>query len=200
MAKMVFILTDTSQRYFDPNDKEAVEVVQTANVPANDLDEYSPFALYYQEGLVCKRNGLTVKSISGDDKKVTIEGFTKRGILPIPVTETFQIGDSYTADGMFAVSADGSSRSKGVAVITQIIIAKDDKDVAGILNAVQKLNTVYGRKIKESEQEEYDDFNNPEGIMMKAENDEFTFDGYESYMAEMGMASYPQERFFSSNV
>ena len=54
MAKMVFILTDTSQRYFDPNDKEAVEVVQTANIPANDLDEYSPFALYYQEGLVCK--------------------------------------------------------------------------------------------------------------------------------------------------
>ncbi len=60
---------------------------------------------------------------------------------------------------------------------------------------MKKLNSDYGRKISSVEQEEYDDFNNPEGIIMKAENDEFTLDGYESYMAEMGMASYPQERF-----
>jgi hypothetical protein len=190
--EMVFILTDSSQRYFDPEDKDAVEVVKQSNI--KDLSEYSPFGLWYGVGQLSPRSGFKPTKISGDSQKITIEGHIKRGILPISITETFQIGDTYSADGMFSVSSDGASRSQGSVTITQIVGAKDKDDVEGILNAMQKLNSDYGRKISSAEQEEYDDFNNPEG-MMKAENDEFTFDGYESYMAEMGMASYPQERF-----
>ena len=190
--EMAFILTDSSQRYFDPEDKDAVEVVKQSNI--KDLSEYSPFGLWYGVGHLIPRSGFKPTKISGDSQKITIEGHIKRGILPISITETFQIGDTYSADGMFSVSSDGASRSQGSVTITQIVVAKDKDDVEGILNAMQKLNSDYGRKISSAEQEEYDDFNNPEG-MMKAENDEFTFDGYESYMAEMGMASYPQERF-----
>ncbi len=191
--EMVFILTDSSQRYFDPEDKDAVEVVKQSNI--KDLSEYSPFGLWYGVGHLSPRSGFKPTKISGDSQKITIEGHIKRGILPISITETFQIGDTYSADGMFSVSSDGASRSQGSVTITQIVVAKDKDDVEGILNAMQKLNSDYGRKISSAEQEEYDDFNNPEGIIMKAENDEFTLDGYESYMAEMGMASYPQERF-----
>jgi len=190
--EMVFILTDSSQRYFDPEDKDAVEIVKQSNI--KDLSEYSPFGLWYGVGHLSPRSGFKPTKISGDSQKIMIEGHIKRGILPISITETFQIGDTYSADGMFSVSSDGASRSQGSVTITQIVVAKDKDDVEGILNAMQKLNSDYGRKISSAEQEEYDDFNNPEGIM-KAENDEFTLDGYESYMAEMGMASYPQERF-----
>ena len=190
--EMVFILTDSSQRYFDPEDKDAVEIVKQSNI--KDLSEHSPFGLWYGVGHLSPRSGFKPTKISGDSQKIMIEGHIKRGILPISITETFQIGDTYSADGMFSVSSDGASRSQGSVTITQIVVAKDKDDVEGILNAMQKLNSDYGRKISSAEQEEYDDFNNPEGIM-KAENDEFTLDGYESYMAEMGMASYPQERF-----
>ena len=191
MSKKVFILTDSSQRYFDPDDENSVEVVQTTNVPADELSEYSPLALFYDEDIKCERTGLSVKTISGDDKKVTIEGFIKRGILPIPVTETFQIGDTYSADGMFSVSSDGSSRSQGSVIITQIVLAKDEDDVAGVLNAIQKLNTVYGRKISSAEESVMDN----DGILRKAESENFDVEDYDSFMAEIGMSSYPQERF-----
>ena len=59
---MAFILTDSAQRYFDKDDKDAVEVVKTANISADEMDEYSPFALFYCVGEVCTRNGLTVKN------------------------------------------------------------------------------------------------------------------------------------------
>tara|TARA_Y100000389_G_scaffold203422_1_gene251808 strand:+ start:383 stop:982 length:600 start_codon:yes stop_codon:yes gene_type:complete len=195
--EMAFILTDSSQRYFDPDDKEAVEVVKQSNT--KDLSEYSPFGLWYGVGHLSPRSGFKPTRISGDSQNITIEGYIKRGILPISITETFQIGDTYSADGMFSVSSDGASRSQGSVTITQIVLAKNKDDVEGILNAMQKLNTEYGRKISSAEESEEDGVV-PEAIMWKAENDEFTLEDYESYMAEMGMASYPQERFFSSNV
>ena len=55
MAKMVFILTDSAQRYFDPNDKNSVEIVKIANI--NDMSEYQPFGLYYCVDEECTRTG-----------------------------------------------------------------------------------------------------------------------------------------------
>ena len=36
---MAFILTDSAQRYFDKDDKEAVEVVKIANISPDDMSE-----------------------------------------------------------------------------------------------------------------------------------------------------------------
>lgn len=192
---MAYILTDSAQRYFDKDDKEAVEVVKTANIPANELDEYTPFALFYMKGEVCTRNGFTVKEISGDKTSLIIDGFIKRGIIPLFSKETFSVGDTYTADGIFTVSSDGSSRSAGSVVITDIILAKNEDDVEGILNAMQTLGTQFGRKIKMAEEVIDDD-----GLLMEAETQEFDLGEYEIFMSEVGISSYPQERFFHANV
>jgi len=187
--EMAFILTDSSQRYFDPEDKDAVEIVKQSNI--KDLSEYSPFGLWYCVGQLSPRSGFKPTKISGDSQKITIEGHIKRGILPISITETFQIGDTYSADGMFSVSSDGASRSQGSVTITQIVGAKDKDDVEGILNAMQKLNSDYGRKISSAEESVMDN----DGVLRKAESDDFDDTDYDSFMAEMGISSYPQERF-----
>jgi hypothetical protein len=189
--EMAFILTDSSQRYFDPEDKDAVEVVKQSNI--KDLSEYSPFGLWYGVGHLIPRSGFKPTKISGDSQKITIEGHIKRGILPISITETFQIGDTYSADGMFSVSSDGASRSQGSVTITQIVVAKDKDDVKGILNAMQKLNTDYGRKISSAEESVMDN----DGVLRRIafKNVDFDDTDYDSFMAEIGMSSYPQERF-----
>ena len=66
---MAYILTDSAQRFFDADDKNAIEVVKVANISADDIDEYSPFALFYMCGEVCTRNGFNVKSITQSNKK-----------------------------------------------------------------------------------------------------------------------------------
>ena len=193
---MAYILTDSAQRFFDADDKNAIEVVKVANISADDIGEYSPFALFYRVGEVCTRNGFNVKSITQSNKKnVKIEGFTKRGILPIPISETLSVGDKYTADGIFSVSSDGSSRTEGSVEITEIIVCKNEDDIASVLNAMQKLGTQFGRKIKMAEQ---DDGFVPE-TLMKAE-EVYSAESYESFRAELGMDSYPQDRFYLSNV
>lgn len=187
--EMAFVLTDSAQRYFDPDDKKAVEVVKLENIPTDKMDEYVPFGLFFKVGLICKTSGLNVKEISGDSNSVTVEGFTKRGILPIPVTETFKIGDSYAADGMFSVNTDSSSQSQGSVGITEIICCKDDDDLTGIFNAMQKMGQKFGRKIQYAENE-----------INKAESEDFDEDGYDAFMAEIGIKAYPQERYYQSNV
>lgn len=168
---MAFILTDSAQRYFDKDDKEAVEVVKIANISPDDMSEYSPFALFYCVDEVCTRNGLTVKKIMGDSQQVEIEGFIKRGILPLPQKETLAIGDSYTADGIFELSSDGSSRTQGSVVITEIITGKTVNDLKPILNAMQKLGSEFGRKMEEFNMAE--DVMDDDGLLMKAEGEGF---------------------------
>ena len=195
---MAFILTDSAQRYFDKDDKEAVEVVKIANISPDDMSEYSPFALFYCVDEVCTRNGLTVKKIMGDSQQVEIEGFIKRGILPLPQKETLAIGDSYTADGIFELSSDGSSRTQGSVVITEIITGKTVNDLKPILNAMQKLGSEFGRKMEEFNMAE--DVMDDDGLLMKAEGEEFNHEDYEIFMAELGVQNYPINRMYLPNV
>ena len=195
---MAFILTDSAQRYFDKDDKEAVEVVKIANISPDDMSEYSPFALFYCVDEVCTRNGLTVKKIMGDSQQVEIEGFIKRGILPLPQKETLAIGDSYTADGIFELSSDGSSRTQGSVVITEIITGKTVNDLKPILNAMQKLGSEFGRKMEEFNMAE--DVMDDDGLLMKAEGEGFNHEDYEIFMAELGVQNYPINRMYLPNV
>jgi len=195
---MAFILTDSAQRYFDKDDKEAVEVVKIANISPDDMSEYSPFALFYCVDEVCTRNGLTVKKIMGDSQQVEIEGFIKRGILPLPQKETLAIGDSYTADGIFELSSDGSTRTQGSVVITEIITGKTVNDLKPILNAMQKLGSEFGRKMEEFNMAE--DVMDDDGLLMKAEGEEFNHEDYEIFMAELGVQNYPINRMYLPNV
>ncbi len=195
---MAFILTDSAQRYFDKDDKEAVEVVKIANISPDDMSEYSPFALFYCVDEVCTRNGLTVKKIMGDSQQVEIEGFIKRGILPLPQKETLAIGDSYTADGIFELSSDGSTRTQGSVVITEIITGKTVNDLKPILNAMQKLGSEFGRKMEEFNMAE--DVMDDDGLLMEAEGEEFNHEDYEIFMAELGVQNYPINRMYLPNV
>lgn len=195
---MAFILTDSAQRYFDKDDKEAVEVVKIANISPDDMSEYSPFALFYCVDEVCTRNGLTVKKIMGDSQQVEIEGFIKRGILPLPQKETLAIGDSYTADGIFELSSDGSSRTQGSVVITEIITGKTVNDLKPILNAMQKLGSEFGRKMEEFNMAE--DVMDDDGLLMEAEGEGFNHEDYEIFMAELGVQNYPINRMYLPNV
>ena len=195
---MAFILTDSAQRYFDKDDKEAVEVVKIANISPDDMSEYSPFALFYCVDEVCTRNGLTVKKIMGDSQQVEIEGFIKRGILPLPQKETLAIGDSYTADGIFELSSDGSTRTQGSVIITEIITGKTVNDLKPILNAMQKLGSEFGRKMEEFNMAE--DVMDDDGLLMKAEGEEFNHEDYEIFMAELGVQNYPINRMYLPNV
>lgn len=195
---MAFILTDSAQRYFDKDDKEAVEVVKIANISPDDMSEYSPFALFYCVDEVCTRNGLTVKKIMGDSQQVEIEGFIKRGILPLPQKETLAIGDSYTADGIFELSSDGSTRTQGSVIITEIITGKTVNDLKPILNAMQKLGSEFGRKMEEFNMAE--DVMDDDGLLMEAEGEGFNHEDYEIFMAELGVQNYPINRMYLPNV
>lgn len=195
---MAFILTDSAQRYFDKDDKEAVEVVKIANISPDDMGEYSPFALFYCVDEVCTRNGLTVKKIIGDSQQVEIEGFIKRGILPLPQKETLAVGDSYTADGIFSLSSDGSTRTQGSVIITEIITGKTVNDLKPILNAMQKLGSEFGRKMEEFNMAE--DVMDDDGLLMKAEDEGFNHEDYEIFMAELGVQNYPINRMYLPNV
>lgn len=195
---MAFILTDSAQRYFDKDDKEAVEVVKIANISPDDMSEYSPFALFYCVDEVCTRNGLTVKKIMGDSQQVEIEGFIKRGILPLPQKENLALGDSYTADGIFELSSDGSTRTQGSVVITEIITGKTVNDLKPILNAMQKLGSEFGRKMEEFNMAE--DVMDDDGLLMEAEGEEFNHEDYEIFMAELGVQNYPINRMYLPNV
>ena len=195
---MAFILTDSAQRYFDKDDKEAVEVVKIANISPDDMSEYSPFALFYCVDEVCTRNGLTVKKIMGDSQQVEIEGFIKRGILPLPQKETLAVGDSYTADGIFSLSSDGSTRTQGSVIITEIITGKTVNDLKPILNAMQKLGSEFGRKMEEFNMAE--DVMDDDGLLMKAEDEGFNHEDYEIFMAELGVQNYPINRMYLPNV
>tara|TARA_B100001778_G_scaffold80298_2_gene64951 strand:+ start:4612 stop:5214 length:603 start_codon:yes stop_codon:yes gene_type:complete len=195
---MAFILTDSAQRYFDKDDKEAVEVVKIANISPDDMSEYSPFALFYCVDEVCTRNGLTVKGIMGDSQQVEIEGFIKRGILPLPQKETLAVGDSYTADGIFSLSSDGSTRTQGSVIITEIITGKTVNDLKPILNAMQKLGSEFGRKMEEFNMAE--DVMDDDGLLMKAEDEGFNHEDYEIFMAELGVQNYPINRMYLPNV
>ena len=54
---------------------------------------------------------------------------------------------------------------------------------------MQKAGQKFGRKIQYAENE-----------INKAESEDFDEDGYDAFMAEIGMKAYPQERYYQSNV
>ena len=194
---MAVCLTDSAQRFIDPADKTQVEIVKISNIPPDMLSEYSPAGLFFEKGLKATQGGLTPKLIAGDKNSITVEGFIKKGILPLPQTETYAIGDTFSGDWMWEVSSDGSKKTQASVVITEIILMKNEDDIGGLLTAIKKLSTIFSRDIKLNMAEQIEPSS---ATTMAAEGEESFMAEYESYMAEVGLENYPVHRLYHSNV
>ena len=156
--------------------------------------------------------GFTVKKIEGDSQSVTVEGFVKKGIIPMPVTKVFSVGDTFTADGMFSVSSDGSPVLGGSVEITEIINCKSKTDLEAVLNKFSAFDTIFEKKIKYAESSdpntsEYDPYGfTPAGAqaadnLMKAESyEDFFGEEYQAFMAEYAMSIMPPHYHYEANV
>ena len=148
---MTFIFTDSGQKRINPDNDREVEVTTISNIPVERMFEYTPFAFWYCIDEKTTEDLFGVKSIEGNSKSVTVQGFKKHGIIPLPTIEVFSIGDTYTADGMFSVSSDGSPVIGGSVVITDIINCKSRTDLSAVLNKFSEFDTIFDKKIKYAE-------------------------------------------------
>ena len=212
MAKyeMTFIFTDSGQRAINPDNEREVEVIALDNIPSDRMFEYTAFAFWFCVNEKGTEDLFGVKSITGDSNSVTIEGFKKHGIIPIPTTETFTVGDTYTADGMFSVSTDGSPVVGGSVVITDIINCKSKTDLDAVLNKFSQLDTIFEKKIKYAESSDPSAYGNygfssaasqAADNLMKAESyEDFFGEEYQNFMAEYAMSLMPPHYHYEANV
>ena len=215
---MTFIFTNSGQRAINPDNQGEVEVIAIENIPAERMFEYTPFAFWFCVGEKTTETGFTVKKIEGDSQSVTVEGFVKKGIVPMPVTKVFSIGDTFTADGMFSVSSDGSPVLGGSVEITEIINCKNKTDLEAVLNKFSAFDTIFEKKIKYAESSdpntsEYDPYGFPTSTdyppagaqaadnLMKAESyEDFFGEEYQAFMAEYAMSIMPPHYHYEANV
>tara|TARA_Y100000992_G_scaffold235763_1_gene166602 strand:- start:3738 stop:4388 length:651 start_codon:yes stop_codon:yes gene_type:complete len=209
---MTFIFSNSGQRAINPDNQGEVEVIAIENIPAERMFEYTPFAFWFCVDEKTTETGFTVKKIEGDSQSVTVEGFVKKGIIPMPVTKVFSVGDTFTADGMFSVSSDGSPVLGGSVEITEIINCKSKTDLEAVLNKFSAFDTIFEKKIKYAESSdpntsEYDPYGfTPAGAqaadnLMKAESyEDFFGEEYQAFMAEYAMSIIPPHYHYEANV
>ena len=205
---MTFIFTNSGQRSINPDNNKDVEVIAIENIPAERMFEYTAFAFWHGVDEKSTEDLFGVKSITGDSNSVTIEGFKKHGIIPLPTTQVFTVGDTYTADGMFSVSADGSPVVGGSVVITEIINCKSKTDLNAVLNKFSQLDTIFEKKIKYAESSDpktwsntYGPYSSSADNLMKAESyEDFFGEEYQNFMAEYAMSLMPPHYHYEANV
>ncbi len=210
---MTFIFTNSGQRSINPDNKKEVEVIAIENIPPERMFEYTAFAFWHGVDEKSTEDLFGVKSITGDSNSVTIEGFKKHGIIPLPTTQVFTVGDTYTADGMFSVSADGSPVVGGSVVITEIINCKSKTDLNAVLNKFSQFDTIFEKKIKYAETSSaYGNWVTDNGFspsaasqaadnLMKAESyEDFFGEEYQNFMAEYAMSLMPPHYHYEANV
>ena len=188
------VITDSAQRYFDPNDKSKKEIVQLSNIPSDQMDEYSPCGFLFIKGTE-DDFGITTEKMTGDGKTVEIEGFQKVSIIPIPSNQTISIGDTMTHSSFYSLSSDGSIRESASVKVISIILLKNKDDVEPLMNEMLKLESQFGRKIMMSEE-----VMNNDGLLLKAESEEFSAEEYDTFLTELGLEKFPTHRFYEAKV
>ena len=188
------VLTDSAQRYFDPNDKSKKEIVQLSNIPSDQMDEYSPCGFLFIKGNE-DDFGITTEKITGDAKNVEIEGFQKVSIIPIPSNQTISIGDTMTHNTFYSLSSDGSIMDSASVKVISIILMKNKNDVEPLMNEMLKLESQFGRKIMMAEE-----VMNNDGLLLEAESEDFSAEEYDTFLTELGLEKLPTHRFYKANV
>ena len=175
------IITDSVMK--KEEDSDAIYIVKADSLSSEDMVNYSPFNLALIVGQKDFYN-MIVKKLVGGVNTITSTGVKMIGSMPLPVEKTYTVGDKITADGVYS-----SDDEDGFATITQILNMEDKTDVNEFLNYFQKVNKEHNYQVKYAET-----------VEMAAEDEEVFGEGYETFMAELGMSYYPQSKMYESNV
>ncbi|MBT4661582.1 MAG: hypothetical protein HOC18_06730 [Candidatus Marinimicrobia bacterium] len=218
--QIAFILTDSEMKKISENSDE-VEIVKRANLTSSMMDDYVPFNLAVIVGEE-DYEGQTTQKITGDKNKVLVEGVTMVGVMPLPYSTEYSVGENFTADKIFEVSADGSSRTKGYAKIEKIILSKTKTDLDEIINYCAEVNAAHGRPIMYAENVEMNAETLDDGEIIDTcyecanpiymddarcrncgswdvDSDAFGAE-YEQHLIKMAHYLYPPHRMFEANV
>jgi hypothetical protein len=75
------------------------------------------------------------------------------GVMPLPFSEDYAVGENFTANNIFEINADGSGKREGFAKIERIIVGKTKNDTNEIVNYFAEVNANHGRPIKYAEED-----------------------------------------------
>jgi hypothetical protein len=171
-----FIITDSLKKIMG----DGMQIVNKGSVTPLELPSYTPFALVIIAGATEPMSGRQFDKVTGDGKSVTGSGIVMSGMFPMPWSETYTVGNMITADDIFEVSEDKSSKKQGFATIESIIFMKTATDLDDVLNYYKVLCSQHGDKIPYHE----DTATLPAGS--QAAEGEIFDDKYDKFMAELG--------------
>tara|TARA_Y100000034_G_scaffold22431_1_gene25899 strand:- start:9152 stop:9760 length:609 start_codon:yes stop_codon:yes gene_type:complete len=195
---MAFIITDSEMKRITANTDEK-QIVKRENLTTNMLNDYVPFngaAIVGEEDFF----GRIIQKIEGNKDKITVSGVTMVGVMPIPWTQDYVVGENFTAKDIFEVSEDGSAKREGFAKIEKIILSKTQNDLDGFINYCAEVNAAHGRPIMYAETN-YGDYTPPAAELHKAEEESDFFGAeYEAHLVKLTQSLYPQHRMYESNV
>ena len=214
---IAFILTDSEMKKISA-DAEEKQIVKRANLTPEMMDDYVPF-----NGAAVKDEedhfGRIIQRIEGNKDKVTVSGVTMVGVMPIPFSQDYVVGENFTADNIFEVSTDGSAKREGFAKIEKIILSKTKTDLDEIINYCAEVNAAHGRPIMYAENVEMnaetleivdtcyecanpiymDDARCRNCGSWDVDSDAFGAE-YEQHLIKMAHSLYPQHRMYEANV
>ena len=214
---MAFILTDSEMKKISA-DAEEKQIVKRANLTPEMMDDYVPF-----NGAAVKDEedhfGRIIQRIEGNKDKVTVSGVTMVGVMPIPFSQEYVVGENFTADNIFEVSTDGSAKREGFAKIEKIILSKTKNDLDEIINYCAEVNAAHGRPVMYAENVEMnadtleivdacyecanpiymDDARCRNCGSWDVDSDAFGAE-YEHHLVKMAHSLYPPHRMYEANV
>ena len=214
---IAFILTDSEMKKISA-DAEEKQIVKRANLTPEMMDDYVPF-----NGAAVKDEedhfGRIIQRIEGNKDKVTVSGVTMVGVMPIPFSQDYVVGENFTADNIFEVSTDGSAKREGFAKIEKIILSKTKTDLDEIINYCAEVNAAHGRPVMYAENVEMnaetleiidtcyecanpiymDDSRCRNCGSWDVDSDAFGAE-YEQHLIKMAHSLYPPHRMYEANV
>jgi len=165
-------------------DSNFIQIVKKSNVPKDEMENYAPFCHALVVGEKDINNNI-IKGIVGDDNSVTTKEITMIGFMPMPNDNTYTVGDKISSKDV----VEEGSEKEGFATIVRIINMHGIEDTDEMLNYFQQINKEHNYEIKYAET-----------VELAAEDAEFFSEQYETFMAELGMSSYPNSKMYESNV
>ena len=193
---MACIITDSEMKKMSDTSDE-IQIVKRENLTPEMMNDYVPF-----NGAAVKDEedhfGRIIQRIEGDKNKVTVSGVTMVGVMPIPFSQEYVVGENFTADNIFEVSTDGSVKKEGFAKIEKIILSKTKTDLNEIINYYAEVNAAHGRPVMYAE--ESSDYRPPAATMAAEDETDFFGAEYEQHLIKMAHSLYPLHRMYEANV
>jgi len=144
---MAFVLTDSEMK----KNTDEIQIVKRENLTPDILTQFVPFCGAYIVGEE-DTFGRIIQGIEGNKNKITVSGVTMVGVMPLPFSEEYAVGENFTANNIFEINADGSGKRVGFAKIERIIVCKTKNDTNEIVNYFAEVNANHGRPVMYAEE------------------------------------------------